>query len=144
MEGQRSYEETLDALSAADILVLFDSPGRRIGVPGKLYEYLGAGRPILALAEPDGDTAAILRSSGVMHRIAPPRDAVQIGRAIAGLVMEMRSARAVADPALLRRFTREELTRSLASHLDALIGERIDIAPAEMDQSVSLQQAPAR
>ncbi len=129
MEGQRSYEETLDALSAADILVLFDSPGRRIGVPAKLYEYLGAGRPILALAEADGDTAAILRSSGVLHRIAPPRDAIQIGRAITGLALEMRSARAVGDPVLLRRFTRETLTQSLARRLDALIGEHIDFAP---------------
>ena len=70
MEGQRSYDETLDAMNRADILVLFDSPGRRIGVPAKLYEYLGTGRPILALAEPDGDTAAIC-ASGILHRIAP-------------------------------------------------------------------------
>ncbi len=90
MEGQRPYEETLDSLSTADILVLFDSPGRRIGVPAKLYEYLGAGRPILALAEPDGDTAAILRSSGVLHRIAPPKETAKIGRAIAELKLEMR------------------------------------------------------
>jgi len=141
MEGQRSYEETLDALSAADILVLFDSPGRRIGVPAKLYEYLGAGRPILALAEPDGDTAAILRSSGVLHRIAPPKDALQIARAIAGLAREMRTARAVSDPALLRRFARETLTQTLANHLDALIGERIDVATPGRAGSVSDGQA---
>ena len=49
LQGQRAYQETLDAMDAADILVLFDSPGRTIGVPAKLYEYLGAGRPILAL-----------------------------------------------------------------------------------------------
>ena len=48
-----------------------------------LLYYMAAGRPILALAESDGDTAAILRSSGVLHRIAPPRDAAQIGQAIA-------------------------------------------------------------
>jgi glycosyltransferase involved in cell wall biosynthesis len=120
MEGQRPYEETLDALSAADMLVLFDSPGRRIGVPAKLYEYLGAGRPILALAERDGDTAAILRSSGVLHRIAPPRDADRIGRAIAELTLELRSAHTIADPTRLRRFTRESLTQSLAERLDAL------------------------
>src|SRR5690606_24011135 len=31
-----------------------------IHVPGKFYEYLGAGRPILHLGEPDGDVAADL------------------------------------------------------------------------------------
>jgi glycosyltransferase involved in cell wall biosynthesis len=121
MVGQRPYEETLDALSVADILVLFDSPGRRIGVPAKLFEYLGAGRPILALAEPDGDTAAILRSSGVLHRIAPPKDAAMIGRAIAGLKLEMQSAHKLADPTRLHRFTREAITQSLAQLLDSLI-----------------------
>ena len=113
-------------LSAADILVLFDSPGRRIGVPAKLFEYLGAGRPILALAESDGDTSAILRSSGVPHRIAPPKDAAMIGRAIAELKLEMRSAHQIADPTRLHRFTRESITESLAQLLDSLIDERTD------------------
>lgn len=122
IEGQRPYDETLDALAAADILVLFDSPGRRVGVPAKLYEYLGAGRPILALAEPDGDTAAILRLSGVMHRIAPPRDPGRIARAIAALCLDMRSSRAIGDPDRLRRFTRESLTEVLADCLDSVIG----------------------
>ena len=35
----------------ADVLLLLDTPGRQAGVPAKLYEYIGAGRPILALAE---------------------------------------------------------------------------------------------
>jgi len=48
-------------------------------VPAKLYEYLGAGQPILALAEPDSDIAWALRGkSGVLHRIVPPRDAPAI------------------------------------------------------------------
>src|SRR5207249_2180145 len=80
--GQKAYQETLHAMERADVLVLFDSPGRKNGVPAKLYEYFRAERPILALAEPDGDTAAMLRASGVRHRIVAPKDSPQIRQAL--------------------------------------------------------------
>lgn len=126
MLGQRSYQETLDTMDQADILVLFDSPGRKIGVPAKLYEYLGARRPILALAEPDGDVAHVLRESGVVHRIASPKDPDAIREAL-GELSEMIDE----EPGDLRRlecFTRESLTRSLASRLDALTGKPTEVA----------------
>jgi hypothetical protein len=120
--GQRRYQETLHAMESADILVLFDSPGRKIGVPAKLYEYLGAGRPILALAEPDGDTANILRSSGVLHRLASPRDTESIRAALTSLLTAM-DGEFAADPSRLARFTRARLTESLAQRLDVLTGK---------------------
>ena len=123
VQGQRAYQESLDEMGRADILVLFDSSGRTIGVPAKLYEYLGAGRPILALAEPHGDTAAVLRQSGVLHRIASPKNAVQIRQALSELAQAIRAKDAVADPSLVQQFTRENLSRTLASRLDGLIGE---------------------
>lgn len=120
-EGQRDYQDALQAMQAADILVLFDSPGRRVGVPAKLYEYLGAGRPILALAEGDGDTAAILRESGVLHRVVAPTDAAGIHRAVAELV-----AARVSAPSLhstrVAQFTREKLAGVLAGRLNTLVG----------------------
>ena len=134
VQGQRAYQESLDEMSRADILVLFDGPGRTIGVPAKLYEYLGTGRPILALAEPNGDTAAVLRQSGVLHRIASPKDTTQIRQALGELGQAIRATDSSADPMLLQQFTRENLTRTLASRLDGLIGEptssswRIDAA----------------
>jgi hypothetical protein len=121
-DGQRSYQETLDAMQRADILVLFDSPGRTIGVPAKLYEYLGAGRPVLALAEPGGDTAAILRDSGVLHRLASPNQATQIQQALRELADASHSSAALGDPARLQRFTRQNITGALADRLDALVG----------------------
>ena len=147
--GQCGYQESLDAMGQADILVLFDSPGRKIGVPAKLYEYLGAGRPILALAEHDGDVAGILRESGVLHRIACPRDAGQIGRALRELAAARRTAEFVADASLLQRFTRRHLAQTLASRLDTLIGVpnvtalRIDCALplAREERLAELQEA---
>jgi hypothetical protein len=125
VRGQIPYKEALQEIAQSDLLVLLDSPGRTIGVPAKLYEYLGAGRPILALAEPNGDTAQILRDSGVLHRIAPPKDAGRIGQALAELVEELRNdGPAAHDPARLRRFTRESLAGELAGIMDGVLDDR--------------------
>ena len=106
----------------ADILLLLDSPGRKAGVPAKLYEYLGARRPILALGELDGDLAWVLSESGVPYRIAAPLDPPAIRLAMTELLD---------DPATLRhggqgepiqsRFTRKYLAGELAGLLDSCV-----------------------
>ena len=120
VRGQVPYAETLEELPRADILLLMDSPGRRVGVPAKLYEYLGTGRPILALAERDGDLASLLRESGVPHRIASPSDPAEIARGVAELADEAR--RGPAAPARDGRlaFSREAISGQLAGVLDRL------------------------
>ncbi len=147
--GQLAYQESLAAMRRADILVLFDSPGRTIGVPAKLYEYLGAGRPILALAEPNGDVAAVLRASGVLHRIVSPQNAGQIHQALGELTQAMRATDAVADGSLLERFTRRHIAQTLARRLAALVGAptvtslRVDCAAAAAETRVSAMQETA-
>jgi hypothetical protein len=103
----------------SEILLLIDSPGRRIGVPAKLYEYIGARRPILALAESDGDVAWVLRESGVPHRIAPVTDTHKIRHALHELLKEYSDRKVPAsDPKASSRFTREMLTRQLVQLLE--------------------------
>lgn len=48
-----------EMVDASALLIV--QPITKLSIPGKLYEYMAAGRPILALAEPDGDTAAVVR-----------------------------------------------------------------------------------
>lgn len=55
--------EGLNAMVSASSLLLLQ-PGHTVSVPGKVYEYLAAARPIFALAE-EGDTADIVRQSGL-------------------------------------------------------------------------------
>lgn len=54
--------EGLQAIVSATSLLLLQQ-GHAVAVPGKVYEYLAAGRPILALAE--GETAQVVRGSGI-------------------------------------------------------------------------------
>jgi hypothetical protein len=117
MRGQMPYQETLQEMARSDLLVLLDSPGRTIGVPAKLYEYFGTGRPILALAEPDSDTAQVLKESGICHRVAPPKDAGRIRQALAELAA---APEAKPDWERLRRFTREYLAAKLTEIMATL------------------------
>ena len=115
IQGQIPYAESLAAMVRSDILLLLDSPRRRIGVPAKLYEYLGAGQPVLALCEADGDTAWVLRESGLPHRIAPPDDPAAILEALVGLASEVEPGRDIVEPGSGRlKFTREMMAHRLA------------------------------
>ena len=63
-------------MRAADVLLLLvpRADGRGLSVvSGKVYEYLAAERPILALVPPEGDAATLLRDTGSAW-IADPDD----------------------------------------------------------------------
>jgi hypothetical protein len=66
--------------SASALLLL--QPGHAAAVPAKVYEYLAAGRPILAIAE--DETAAIVQGSG-LGITAPSDDETAIVDALARL-----------------------------------------------------------
>jgi hypothetical protein len=56
-------------MAAASALLLLQ-PGTTVAIPGKVYEYLAIGRPILAFSEP-GELAALLDRSGVAVVVTP-------------------------------------------------------------------------
>jgi glycosyltransferase involved in cell wall biosynthesis len=121
--GHVSYQESLRDMARSDLLLLLDTPGRRFGAPAKLYEYFGAGRAVLALAEPDGDVAWLLRQSGILHRLAPPGDAARIAAALRSLLQELADGRKpVQRPEHLLAFTRESMAENMARVLDASLG----------------------
>ena len=118
LDGQLAHAEALRATTQADILLLLDSPGRRLGVPAKLYEYLGARRPILALAERGGDVEWVLGQSGIPFRIVRPGDYPGVRAALAELIAEARNRPPDRPEAPgPRPFTRESTAGQLAELL---------------------------
>lgn len=61
------YRESLDVQMNADILLLlqWNDPRERGNVPGKVFEYVAARRPVLGIGFEDGVPARILRERGI-------------------------------------------------------------------------------
>lgn len=64
------YKEALTEMLSVDGLVIFQAANCNHQIPAKIYEYLRAKKPILALTDIKGDTAAVLLNSGVEPSIA--------------------------------------------------------------------------
>src|SRR5207253_11020160 len=114
--------EALELMRGSDIQVLvgFNGTGDELQVPAKLYEYLGVGRPVLALAPERGPILEILEQSGVSGKVCDPDDPEKIAAAITELAVRP-SARNGMNPnyseAPLKHFTRPVQVGRIASLL---------------------------
>lgn len=131
IRGHVPYAESLRIMGEADVLLLVDQAGRLRGVPAKLYEYLGAGRPVLAMIEPDSDTSWVLGESDLPYRMASPSDARGIRQALIELADAARNHRdETAHPGRLA-FTRPRLAAALAELLEQCVLRRAEGRPVE-------------
>jgi glycosyltransferase involved in cell wall biosynthesis len=116
-EDSRPHREILEMEAGADALLLIKhrSPGFRDLIPGKLYEYMGAGRPVIAVV-PESPAAELVRGLG-LGWTAPPGDAERIAAALE----EALSGRAPArhTPGDRTAFTR----KAQAAHLARILAE---------------------
>src|SRR5699024_9966127 len=55
-----SYRDAIAEMMGADVLLVFQGSNFNAQIPAKIYEYIRAQRPVLALLDPVGDTAAQL------------------------------------------------------------------------------------
>jgi glycosyltransferase involved in cell wall biosynthesis len=72
--------ESLRQMVSASALLLVQ-PVTTVSVPGKAYEYVAAGRPLLALSE-EGETAHLVRASGIGVSVQPDAGVEAIERAL--------------------------------------------------------------
>lgn len=59
------YRAALEEMCRADALLVMQASNCNAQIPAKLYEYFRAGRPLIGLTDPAGDTARTLRNAGV-------------------------------------------------------------------------------
>jgi glycosyltransferase involved in cell wall biosynthesis len=124
--GYRSHEETIALIRSADLLFLpmHDlAPGHRAGLtPGKAYEYVASGRPILG-AVPDGDARELLERVGTA-RLCRPADVEAMTELLRDAITARRAGRP--DPAaradVVAPYERRALTGALAGVLDEVLG----------------------
>lgn len=118
-----SNRDALVEQARADGLLLFQGARFNAQIPAKLYEYLRVGRPVFALVDPTGNTAAVLRDIGVAT-LAPFDDVGAITASLADFLESVRSGTApLADPQVVARHSRAVGAAKLAEVLDRLTAE---------------------
>lgn len=113
-----SYREALAEMMRADGLLILQAANCNEQIPAKLYEYMRARRPIVALTDAAGDTAATLRRAGGAH-VAPLGDATAIADLLRRFVTEPGLREDLPDAAAVAQCSRRARTAALASLLDA-------------------------
>jgi glycosyltransferase involved in cell wall biosynthesis len=115
-----AYREALAEILSADALLVMQADNCNHQVPAKVYEYFRAGRPVLTLTDPDGETARVVRDAG-LEDIFPLNDVDAIAT---GLVEFLRkvddgSAAKVA-PGAVRHASRQHSAEMFARIFDSL------------------------
>ena len=106
---------------SVDGLLLFQASNCNHQVPAKVYEYMRAKRPILALTDPEGDTARVLRDAS-LDSIVKLDDQQSIVVGLSQFIEEIRngSARTASDEHV-RAQSRRVRTEALAALLDEVV-----------------------
>jgi glycosyltransferase involved in cell wall biosynthesis len=124
VEPAIDYLGALEEMLTVDGLLLLQAANCNAQVPAKLFEYLRAGRPILALTDPRGDTARTLDAAGagVIARLDSQQE---IEHALLRFVTESKTSgwrRPGMDA--VARYSREAQAGQLARLLDEVIAAR--------------------
>jgi glycosyltransferase involved in cell wall biosynthesis len=125
LPGTLAHSKNLAQMAGADVLLLIGdvTPDAGDYIPGKLYEYLAVGRPVLALLHP-GEAATILARHGAAGTVCvAPGDIAAIEHAVLGLYQRwcaMRSTPTAPPAAMPAAYNRREHARAFA----ALIASR--------------------
>ncbi len=112
------YSEAIREMLDTDALLLLQGNNCNEQIPAKLYEYLRAGRPILGLADPLGDTGSKLSQLGYPF-VVPLESREAIERVLPAFLESIRRGSGYTLPSrIAARHSRRELARQLAGLLD--------------------------
>ncbi len=120
--GYLSHDKVIEAMEKSHALLLIGEGQAQSAmyIPGKLYEYLYAHRPILALMQ-EGEGAGIIRSASA-GVVVPPKDTEAIAAAILQLYQSFATKRPFEpNHAIIRQFSRVEQTKELALLMKQLL-----------------------
>lgn len=126
-----SYNEAIAEMMGADLLLVFQGSHFNAQIPAKIYEYLRAQRPLLAILDPLGDTATQLRQFEGVH-LADIAYKADVKAKLLNCLSESGSEREVRAlennrVAVVARYSRKAQTERLSHLFDAACGLNVTI-----------------
>lgn len=114
LPGYVDHSRALAEMLGATALLLIVDTSDQVSLPGKVFEYLRAGRPILVVGPPSGETARLIRDCAA-GEVVDARDHEQVAATLDRWIINGDTP--TPDPARARRFERRTLSRELADFL---------------------------
>ena len=112
------YRDALAEMMAVDALLVMQASNCNAQIPAKIYEYLRAGKPILGLTDPEGDTAGVLRGAGLSD-IARLDSVDEIAQVLPAMVCEWRQGKRVLPKTLaVQQSSRRGRSQTLVTLLE--------------------------
>jgi glycosyltransferase involved in cell wall biosynthesis len=112
--GYLSHADCLGQLAASDVLLITRQESKQC-IPGKIFEYLRSGKPILAFVPREGAAARLVEDAHAGF-VADSASDDEIMTAIQDVCVQWRNGdlRRGADTAFIRRYERKQLTGALS------------------------------
>lgn len=120
-ENSVAHEQVFQVYSESAVLLLIlnQSENARGHLPGKLFEYISAKRPVLALGLSASDAGHILEETGLGKTI-DWNDEAELKAHLLILYEQWKSGKVIYDEVDINKYSRKALTSQLAALLDAL------------------------
>ncbi len=118
---QVPHQVYLDYLQQSDVLLLLQ-PQTASQIPAKVFEYMQAGKTILALTPPHGATGDLVQSEG-LGRVCDATDTEAIQRTLEALYHDFTAGtlRPACSAPGYQKYDMRHLTHRLASYFDRLV-----------------------
>ena len=114
-----SHDRVFELYRTAAVLLIVTFRNMPGNIPGKLFEYMTSGRPILAVGPQEGDAAKLIKENK-LGLICEPEDKDGIKNAIRILFQQFESLEPSHNTEDIGRFSRKSLTGNLAKILNQL------------------------
>jgi len=121
LEAGVQYRDALAEMISADGLLLLQGQNCNHQIPAKIYEYFRSRKPILALTDIEGDTAATIVQAGMEH-IVPLDDKEKIKTTLLEFLGNLESNKSMSPKEeIVLQYSRQAGSKTLSVCLDSLI-----------------------